>query len=51
MVWTLKGWTVEKIYADQECWANMLPRLNDFYKKRVLPELFTERIKRGRALY
>ena len=19
------GWTVEKIYADQECWANMLP--------------------------
>ena len=51
MVWTLKGWTVERIYADSEYWNNMLSRLNDFYMKYVLPELFTERIKRGHSLY
>ena len=51
MVWTLKGWTVERIYVDNECWNNMLPRLKVFYVKFVLPELFTERIKRGYPLY
>ena len=51
MVWTLKGWTVERIYTDSECWNDMLPKLTHFYVNCVLPELFTERIKRGHSLH
>jgi len=52
VVWTCKGISVERIFADetffQEC---MLPNLRRFYVEAIVPELFSSRVKRGLPLF
>jgi len=50
-VWTLKANSVERIWFDQAFCDEMVKKLNSFYLRAVIPELFSERIKRGKALY
>lgn len=50
-VWTLKGHSTERIRFDKSFWDQMVQKLNSFYLKAVIPELFSERIKRGKKLY
>ena len=49
-VWTLKGHYVERIPFDASFWKEMSSKLNLFYEHYVVPEFFTERIKRGKEL-
>lgn len=51
IVWTNKGLEFETIFYDEELWENvMLPKLNTFFCSAVLPELFSDRVKRGLKL-
>ncbi|XP_062611092.1 uncharacterized protein LOC134272932 [Saccostrea cucullata] len=51
IIWTNKGLEFEKILFDEELWENeILPKLNSFYCSAVLPELFSDRVKRGLKL-
>lgn len=51
IVWTNKGLEFETILYDEELWENfMLPKLNTFFCSAVLPELFSDRVKRGLKL-
>ncbi|XP_062609018.1 uncharacterized protein LOC134270786 [Saccostrea cucullata] len=48
VIWTLKPpFSVERIYFDQSFWLKCLDKLNDFYIKNMLPELFTQRLLRS----
>ena len=52
IVWTNKGMEYETIVYDKNLWENvMLPKLNAFYCYAIIPELFTDRVKRGLKLY
>ena len=44
-VWTLKGFAHERIVFDQEFWNECVLKLNSFYVKAIVPELFSERVK------
>ncbi|KAL3886091.1 hypothetical protein ACJMK2_026114 [Sinanodonta woodiana] len=50
VIWTLKGYNVERILCDDNFWILMLDKLNSFYLKAIIPELFSQRIKRGMSL-
>ena len=50
MIWTLAGYSVERIYFDEECWKKCLQKLNNFYVKVVMAEMFSHRVKRGISL-
>ena len=50
VVWTPKGLSVERIVADQEFWERIKPKLVQFYKQAVLPELAFPRFQRGQAI-
>lgn len=45
-LWTLKGFSVERIFFDENLWAEMVLKLNKFYTNSVLPEVFSLRLKR-----
>ena len=49
-VWTLRGYTVERISFNEKFWSDCLQKLCKFYIAYVLSELFTERVKRGKPL-
>lgn len=49
-VWTLQGYSIERIQFDEDFWKSCLSKLNSFYVTFILPELFTDRVKRGRSL-
>jgi hypothetical protein len=51
VVWTLKGMHVERICFNESLWASMLVRLERFFLKGVVPELFSRRVQRNRVLY
>jgi len=51
VVWTLKGHSIERIHFDEPLWKKMVEVLKSFYVQAVIPEIFTERVKRGRCLY
>ncbi|KAK3106389.1 hypothetical protein FSP39_018991 [Pinctada imbricata] len=51
VVWTLKGFSVQRIKFDENFWSNMLCKLNKFYLHAVLPELYSSRVKRGLPLF
>ena len=52
VVWTLKQpHSVERVYFDPELWKSMVTKLDKFYKKAMIPEMFTNRVKRGISLY
>jgi len=43
---------VERVYFDQVFWnQNISQQLAYFFKKALLPEMFTQRVKRGKVLY
>ena len=42
---------VETIKFDPVFWEKVLPRLDYFYRKAFVPELFTRRVERGEKLY
>ena len=46
-VWTLKGFSCERIYFNQTVWEECLGKLKQFYVESVLPELFSRRVERG----
>ncbi|XP_041376830.1 uncharacterized protein LOC121389299 [Gigantopelta aegis] len=50
-VWTLRGDFLQRIDFDIKFWENCLNKINSFYLKAVIPELFSERVKRGLKLY
>jgi hypothetical protein len=50
-IWTLKGSSVERIQFDEDLWILSLQKLYTFYVTAIVPELFTERVKRGVRLY
>ncbi|XP_035698104.1 pneumococcal serine-rich repeat protein-like [Branchiostoma floridae] len=41
----------ERIKVDAEWQKKNIPKLDHFYKTAILPELFTQRVKRGKKLY
>ncbi len=50
-VWTLAGHSCERIEFDPIFWAECEQKLNSFYLLYVVPEKFTERVKRGKSLF
>ena len=42
VVWTKKDIFAERVLPDTEFWERSLPRVIDFYKKGVLPELLAK---------
>ena len=48
-VWTLRGHSVERIPFDNAAWVTMLSKLNNFCIKAVIPELFSEQVRRRKA--
>jgi hypothetical protein len=52
VVWTKKGISCERIPFTKSFWSEkMLPKLREFYFHGIVPELFSDRIKRGLKLY
>ena len=52
VIWTHKGIHVEKIPFNQTFWElKMLPYLKNFYLTAMIPEIFTDRVKRDKSLY
>lgn len=51
VVWTLRGKMIERIYFDPKFWSDCVEKINSFYVRFVLPEMFTDRVKRGLKLY
>lgn len=49
-IWTLEGTYIERIYFDEVFWSAMLQKLKQFYRQFIVPELFTNRVKRGKTL-
>jgi len=49
-IWTLQGTSVQRIYFNESFWSDMLKKLKEFYRQFVVPELFSNRVKRGKAL-
>ena len=50
-VWTLTGSTIERIHFDSAFWDSTLKTLTSFYLRYIVPELFSERVKRGKTLF
>ena len=46
-----RGINVERISADKVAWEDNVPKLKDFYKKNMVAEFFTGRVKRNVKLY
>ena len=46
-VWTLRGFSVERIHFEPDLWRDISAKLNHFYLNAVVPELFSLRVKRG----
>lgn len=52
VVWTKKGLNFQRIESQDKFWEeNMLPLLRKFYLYGMIPEIFSERVKRGIPLY
>ena len=51
VLWTLNGFSIERIYFDKELWEQCLDKLKTFYFQCFLPELFSTRVKRGLPLF
>ena len=51
VIWTLKGISIERINFDQTFWLQMVQKLDKFYTSAIIPELMTNRVKRGRNLF
>ena len=52
VVWTKSGISYQRIPFNSVFWNdNMLPKLHAFYLYGIVPELFSERLKRGLNLY
>ncbi|XP_053391673.1 uncharacterized protein LOC123543053, partial [Mercenaria mercenaria] len=49
-VWTLNGYSVERIQFDFDFWQKMHEKLTSFFMQFVIPEIFTRRVKRGKCL-
>ena len=41
----------ETVKFDERFWHKALPRIDQFYRRAFVPELFTHRIERGETLY
>jgi len=50
VVWTLQGYSVERICFDPQLWQDMSQKLQSFYLNCIMPELWSERVKRGKRL-
>ncbi|KAL3862566.1 hypothetical protein ACJMK2_008525 [Sinanodonta woodiana] len=52
VVWTLKQPTsIQRIPFNLEFWNIMVEKLNSFYLKGIIPEIYSTRVLRGRPLY
>ena len=51
VIWTRKGLHVERINFDKHMWLEMLPKLEVFYTKAFVPEIFSNKVKTGLPLY
>lgn len=51
VIWTLKGMSVERISFQSAVWVTMKSQLESFYVNAVVPELFSNRVKRGLPLF
>ena len=51
VVWTLKGFLVERIIVNASLWKEMTEKLKAFCMEEVVAELFSERVKRGKNLF
>ena len=47
-IWTLKGTSVERIYRDEIFCEKMFEKTGLYYRQYVVPELFSQRITRGK---
>lgn len=50
VIWTSKGVHVERIPFDQGFWSNMTIKLENFYKTGMIPEIISDRVRRGKKL-
>ena len=50
VVWTPRGTSVERIYADKDFWETAKQKLIEFYRSAVLPELALPRIPNGQSI-
>lgn len=51
VVWTLKGFEVQRIEFDRKLWDKMVKKLNKFYLEAMMPEMYTSRVKRNIPLF
>lgn len=52
VVWTCSGKiSVQRIKFEEKFWNDLVKKLNEFYLKAVIPELFCRRILRGKNLH
>ena len=51
VIFTKKGLGVQRVVFDDSWHTTMLPKLKDFYVHVFVPELFSERVKRGVPLF
>ena len=42
---------VKTVTFDEHFWQQILPRIEFFFRRAVVPELFTRRVERGEKLY
>ncbi|XP_045202652.2 uncharacterized protein LOC123556116 [Mercenaria mercenaria] len=47
VVWTCMGLSIERIVFDADVFVSMVKKFEQFYIKAFIPELFTQRIRRG----
>ena len=50
VVWSPKGMSVERIKFEVDLWAETKPKLLNFYRKDLLPELALPRLPRGQPI-
>jgi hypothetical protein len=51
VIWTLKGMSVERINFRPALWVTMKSQLKSFYVNAVVPELFSNRVRRRLPLF
>lgn len=52
VVWTCSGKiSIERITFDEQFWMETVAKLNEFYLKAFIPELFCRRVQRGQPLH
>ena len=51
VVWTPAGMSIERVHFDSSLWRTLLQKIQSFYLKALIPEIFTRRVLRKKQLH